>query len=586
MWNKLHNRIINLSLQKKTFFILTLMLFLNTLTLLLGVNRVAGIYKNQLNQTIATELSNSGQDLSQRLQTLENLSLLLLSNETIQKEMTQLNTDHQSQDRSKINKELRSVLRDYSDSFKGNHVNYINLFCDSFMTSDNTFASINIPDHVLDNIRLKIREAEGRSIWVRDYANDYGLFLGREIREIANMSLAPLGEIIINIDVDALIRDTISIHGQYDSHAYLLLDDDNVLYHSEALTSDESHEIQKQVQHDYQSLYLNGHHYLAIRRTLPHFEWNYICLVSYDSIFLALQRSNTLLIYLMLLGISLTAVLTLITFSNLNKHISRLGQKMLLASEDLSMLSALPADTYDYSHRGDEIGIIHQQFDRMILQLQDLIQENYVNELEKKEAQLQALQSQINPHFLYNTLESINWRARMAGATDISEMVQSLAGLLRITLRKDSSRLTLNQELTLLENYLRIQKYRFDDRLNYSIQVEDSIRNIHIPCLCLQPLVENAIRYGLEDNIDDCEIQVEGWVQKGLIHLIVRNTGSEFEDNTLERLREETLQPQGNGIGLLNIDERIRLSFGADYGLHLYNENNFAVGEIIIPETE
>ncbi len=174
----------------------------------------------------------------------------------------------------------------------------------------------------------------------------------------------------------------------------------------------------------------------------------------------------------------------------------------------------------------------------------------------------------------------------MAGAKDISEMVQSLAGLLRITLRKDSSSLTLKQELELVENYMCIQKYRFDDRLNYAICVEDEIRHARIPCLCLQPLLENAIRYGLEDNIDDCEIRIEGFARDGLIHLIVRNTGSEFEENVLENLKNKTLQPQGNGIGLLNIDERIRLTFGNEYGLQLYNEDEWAVGEIIIPEME
>lgn len=580
MWNTLRRFIVNLSLRKKTFVILTMTLLLNVLTLLFGMNRVASIYGNQLNQTIATQLADSSQDLSGRLQTLEDLSLLLLSNETIQKEMAELHYMDTGQNRSRINKELRSILHDYSDSFKGNHVNYINLFCDSFMISDNTFASINVPEDVMNNIRYQARGADGKCIWIRDYANDYGLFLGREIREISNMSLAPLGEIIINIDIDSLIWDSVSIYSQYDSHGYLLLDGNHILYHSESLSDEEATNIQKLVQTDCQSLYQMGHHYLAIRRTLPHFEWSYICLVSYDSAYLELQRANTVLIYLMLAGISLTAILTLIMFSNLNKHVSKLQQKMLQASENLS---GFTEDSYNYSNRGDEIGVIHQQFDRMILQLQDLVQENYVNQLEKKEAQLQALQSQINPHFLYNTLESVNWRAKMAGATDISEMVQSLAGLLRITLRKDSSYLTLKQEVELLENYMRIQKYRFDDRLNYSIHVAEEIRSIHIPCLCLQPLAENAIRYGLEDNIDDCEIQIEGWIEKELVHLAVRNTGSEFEEDLLEKLREETLQPQGNGIGLINIDDRIRLSFGSEYGLHLYNQDQWAISEIIIP---
>lgn len=382
-------------------------------------------------------------------------------------------------------------------------------------------------------------------------------------------------------DLDQILSDILSFDSRYDSSIYLLLDGSELLYQSSRLDEEAIKRIQELPPKDYQELYMQNHHYIVIRSKIPDYNWDYFCLVSYDSLFSDLQQSNTLLVCLFLSASLITLVLSIYMMGSVGRHFLLLKKKMLLATEDFS---SVPPLEEEYAYRQDEIGVMHRQFSKMIDELGRLIQENYVHELQKKEAQLYALQSQINPHFLYNTLESINWRAHAVGATDISEMVQSLASLLRVTLRKEQTPLTLKQELELVENYMKIQRFRFEDRLKYSITVPDSLWNIFIPCLCLQPLAENAIRYGLEDSIDDCEIRIDGYEKNGWIHLIVRNTGSEFEEDLLRQLRREDLQPQGHGIGLVNIYERLRLTFGEKASLCLFNQDGWAIAEIIIPE--
>lgn len=571
----------NLSIRKKIVLLLILAIVLNGAALLLGTFRIKSIYSDKLYQTLTDQLSTSGQELSEKLQTIQDLSLLLMSNETLQEDLICLKDTDISPEKSKINKELRSILHDYSDSFSTSYINYITLYCDAFSSSSDSFASRTTTEKFQKQIRCHAEKADGRPIWTNNPGNNSNLFLGREIRSTKNMSLTPLGEIIISVDIDRMMADSSSSSNKYDSSASLLFDDSELLYHSDSFTDTESDLLYKLIQDGYEDFYLNGHHYMAVRSTIPGFRWNYICLVMYDSLFLDLQKSNTLLIYTLLISAGLLTLFGLSMFNSFGRHILLLKDKMLLASTDLG---SVPSNQ-EFNNRSDEIGIVHQQFDQMVQQLNDLIQENYVNELQIKEAQLQALQSQINPHFLYNTLESINWRAKMAGSEDISEMVQALAGLLRVTLKKENHSLTVKQEIDLVENYLRIQQYRFEDRLVCSIAIPEEIWNVKIPCLCLQPLTENAIRYGIEENIDPCEIRIEGFEKDGYIHMLVKNNGSEFEEDILEKLREEKLKPRGHGVGLINIDERLRLTFGDAARLLLYNEDGWAISEIIIPDT-
>ena len=231
------------------------------------------------------------------------------------------------------------------------------------------------------------------------------------------------------------------------------------------------------------------------------------------------------------------------------------------------------------------MGVLHVQFDHMVDEVNQLIKTNYLNEILIKEAQFKALENQMNPHFLYNTLESINWRAKIMGAKDISSMAESLGMLLRFTLDQSSKEVSLKQELESVRCYMTIQKYRYEDRLEHQIRVPDKLMDCLVLKLSLQPLVENAIRYGLEENTDCCliEILAEADYENRKLNVFIKNNGSSFEENLLENLESHKVEPHGFGIGLLNIRNRMRLTFGESYGLELYNENDLAVVRLVFP---
>ena len=209
---------------------------------------------------------------------------------------------------------------------------------------------------------------------------------------------------------------------------------------------------------------------------------------------------------------------------------------------------------------------------------------------QQHQMELKLLANQINPHFLYNTLESINWRAKAVNNREISLMTESLGSLLRATLSNKKSLVTLSYELNLILSYITIQQIRFEERLDYREQVPDGLKNALIPPLTLQPLVENAIHYALEEMTETCYITIlaaetdkTGKNGERCIRISVTNSGSSFDEDLLELLKQHKKQPSRSGIGLLNIDKRIKLLFGEDYGLSLFNQEDCAVASITIP---
>lgn len=313
--------------------------------------------------------------------------------------------------------------------------------------------------------------------------------------------------------------------------------------------------------------------------------WKYVCIIPYDNIMASIYTSIKLCLGILLASVVLATVLSSALIDSITRHFENLLVKIRNFGDGNQ--EPLPMD-YNYENRSDELGILHRQFDHMVKEVNQLIRTNYLNEILIKEAQFKALENQMNPHFLYNTLESINWRAKVIGAKDISAMAESLGTLLRISLDQKSKQVPLRRELELVQSYMTIQKYRYEDRLNYQVSIPENLMECYVLKLTLQPLVENAIRYGLEENTDSCLIQItaEADAERNALLLYIKNNGSSFEEDLLEKLKNHQVEPHGFGIGLLNIQNRMQLTFGESYGLEVYNEDDLAVARLTYPLTE
>lgn len=222
--------------------------------------------------------------------------------------------------------------------------------------------------------------------------------------------------------------------------------------------------------------------------------------------------------------------------------------------------------------------------EQVIFRLNEMIDKNNLINVSKKQAEYLALQNQINPHFLYNTLESINWRAKAVNEEQISAMVEALGSMLRFTLVSQKQPVTLKHELSIVHNYITIQKIRFDDMLSYEEDIPEKFLTLPLPQLTIQPLVENAIHYAMENNDEECLIRIVCQEKRDYISIEIINNGSQFEDDLLDKLASGKISSKGFGIGLLNIQHRFQLTYGNEYGLFLYNlDEDHAVAQIRIP---
>ena len=212
----------------------------------------------------------------------------------------------------------------------------------------------------------------------------------------------------------------------------------------------------------------------------------------------------------------------------------------------------------------DEIGMLYRGFGSMMKRIRTLINEVYLGKITQKEAELKALQAQINPHFLYNTLSLINWKALAAGEEDISRMTLAMSTFYRTALNRGRNVLQVEAELSTTRAYLEIQSMLHDGDFDYEIEVQPEILQCESLNLILQPLVENAIHHGIEEKTDGRgKISVRGWKEDNCVWFMVEDNGVGME----QKVADKILTMESKGYGVRNVDERIRLCYGEKYAM-------------------
>lgn len=277
----------------------------------------------------------------------------------------------------------------------------------------------------------------------------------------------------------------------------------------------------------------------------------------------------------------LLVALTRIVHS-VTQPLSRLSQRM----RSVDVKNDWQGFEYPYHN---EIGTLSRSFNSMLAHIHMLLdeQETYIAQLQdekervrveqqlKRRAELKALQAQINPHFLYNTLDSIRWKAERAGAQDISRMTTALATLFRIGLSRGREIISVEQEAQHVGSYLQIQKLRYGGKLSYTVELSPDILQLYTVKLILQPLVENAIYHGIKESEAPGLIAISGRRSGSVMELRVTDNGPGIPPERLAMLQADLargLSVSGEGYGIFNVNERIRLYFGAEYGLMLESE--------------
>jgi Predicted signal transduction protein with a C-terminal ATPase domain len=446
---------------------------------------------------------------------------------------------------------------------------------------------LRLEDSAKDLIKLKALYYSGNNVIIGPIDNDPSVICAREIRAIQGFSFDSMGTIVMRVDMQRLVNKYLSSLPKNDFD-FIIFSEDSPIYISNKADSNNmplssllnNNKDGRDKSYSQLTSKFNGNNgytfesinnkkfFIAYTKS-SYTGWTYINAIPYDSIFTKVSFLNTALTAIFITIFFFTLLLSLYFAGNITRPLENLTRKMKKVEEGNFELQ----EDSTTEERMDEIGQLNNDFDIMIYKINTLIKEDYTKQIVLKDAQYKALQSQINPHFLYNTLDSINWMAKLSHENNISLMVESLGSLLRSTISNKDYIITLGQEIGILNNYINIQKTRFEDRLDFRMEIDSKYNNVKIPKLILQPIVENSINYGLENMIGTCIIKLYAHENNDGLEIVIEDNGPGIDEDILQKIEKGQVPPKGLGVGLKNIDDRIRIIFGENHGICINSRN-------------
>ena len=552
--------------------ILTIVLF-NSVTMLLcavfGYRLYTNAYNKLLFDSMASRLSVTSAQISQKMENAEYISNLILGSSSIQDCLSDLPSPEDAPAITEYNRTINNALTEYATLFRSNGIAYAAVYSKNgeYVNCTNWVTLKRTPGFLLDAAIQNGYEKEGAVTWTHATRQPY-MLLSRNVRQIRNMSLEPLGNMVIGLDLEQVVSEAVRFASQYkDQKVVIANQSGSLIYASSSLTDQRAEELITDPFTTYKIVSYDGHKYFAVKGTLPHYQYSYVTLAPFDEVAGALTVSMQTTFMIFLVGILFIWYLSSRLIRGIIRQFDALIQKMKLFTQNELELEP---EEEDYGSQPNEIGALHHQFHQMALRIQNLVKVNYVNEILAKDAQLKALRSQISPHFLYNTLETINWRAKAMGNEVISQMVESLGNLLRVSLSSQKTLVTLAYELELVDSYITIQKIRFEERLEFKVITDEKAKEGMIPPLTIQPLVENSIVHGLEPKRHGGWVRVSIWEEEDAVYIRVHDDGVGFDPSAIPQPGSD--DKHHTHVALHNIERRFQLLYGEPYGMSIKSE--------------
>lgn len=314
---------------------------------------------------------------------------------------------------------------------------------------------------------------------------------------------------------------------------------------------------------------LKGEEYLICSKMM---EKSNIYLVSLIAVSALERESNAMNVKLRTIYV-LISIFILLAIIPLTRSIT--SRILLLKSQMIQIQKGIIGKVEVKKEYNDEIGQLITHYNEMVGKVEELMQEQYALGQKKTKAELKALQSQINPHFLYNTLDMINWMAQKSEADNIRNVVQAMSRFYRLTLSKGQDIVTIGDEIRMCEAYMEIQKRRYKGKILYEVEVDEEITPYLIPKITLQPFLENAIVHGINEKEDARgTVILNGWMEDGRITLSVTDDGNGIDPSGKKKLH------QGSHYGMENIAQRLELYYGEK--IPVLVESSLGIGTCIV----
>lgn len=399
------------------------------------------------------------------------------------------------------------------------------------------------------------------------------------VRKIVNSEGQMLGTVILDTKYETFRNIFIKLEKDQKAQIILLNENKKVMYNSREDQVDQNKWIESTSQGydtsfksgQFFKVSINNENNLAIIDRSDYTGWDVIMAVPEVQLFGKINHLRNFIIVLILLCICVSVFVYIFIASAVTSPVRKLTSLMKsVENGDFSVSMHIESD--------DEIGELGRGFNNMISRINLLLKKMVESEVRKKEAEYKALQSQINPHFLYNTLESIRMKCIVKRELEIAEVISTLGNLFRLSIDRGENFVTVRDELEHVHSYMSIQNFRFDDKYKLYIDVDKELMDYKLFKLMLQPLVENSIYHGLEMKPEEGYIRIKIVLESGILHILIEDNGMGMDQATYEALEmtlSNNLEPKDRrSVGLRNVHERIRLLFGKDFGICLWSKEN------------
>lgn len=405
--------------------------------------------------------------------------------------------------------------------------------------------------------------------------DDEVISLSREVQSYENGTFR--GVILINLNMNKITEICNSFQEKQENFICIINDKGELVYEQqngrERFAFDEKENRQElntalgKTKESCFRLNYRGEKYLITRTDMKTTGWTLVSMVPYKSV-----MAETMAISgVMILAVAITLIVTLLLLNRILtgvvKPLKKLEKYMVQVNPDnMDQRMEILTD--------DEIGHLSMKFNQMMDRIRNLKEQVIEEQEDKRKYELQALQAQINPHFLYNTLDSIIWMAE-TNDSNIVAMTEALAKLFRISLNKGNEEISLEREMEHVKNYLIIQSMRYADKFTYEISAEPGVERCRTIKLILQPIVENCIYHGIKKKRGTGKITIRAYRREQNLIIEVSDDGCGMPEEICRKILSDEIESEnisGSGIGVKNVNERIQLRFGKKYGLSYSSE--------------
>lgn len=542
----------NFKLSKKMLLVYSFFAGISCIISMIALQMCLNIYDGKLYEKSLQELDFFTQQVNESMKEIEELSTSIAMSRDVQEQLAQMKgMEYMSAEYAMGLYQLRELI--------GNEL-YLHpavknvLYIDGHGSSTKAGMDTGtLREETQAGFLEECSQARGGYV-TRNPEEGYPYFLsGRDILETKNASLHYLGTLIFTSDLATVIQER--NNDLEAAHSSLFVySEDGMIYQEEktvpqlpSLGHDKGYEI----------IRTGGEKYFMCYLKSSASGWMYVNIFPYTEIF-----GQTMAVRYLLLGgfvILFLAILVAMKKTSviITKPLNQLTESMQIVERGdfKGAKLILSQDT-----QNDETGLLAQEFQVMLDKIDRLIHENYEKQLLIKDTSYKMLQAQINPHFLYNTLNTLNWMVKGKRSDDAGKVIMELGKLLRASFAKDPYT-TVEDELETAKGYITIQQYRYQSRAEFIVEAEGNLSGYMMPRMILQPLIENAIYYGVDTSLDRCRVMVSVTEEEDTILLAVMDTGRGMDPEELKAVRNGTVKPKGHGIGLKNIRERLDITY-------------------------